>query len=37
LDALVRRLRDRLGDNDPDHDYVITVRGYGLRLDNPLE
>jgi hypothetical protein len=36
LDALVRRLRDRLADIDPKFDYVITVRGYGLRLDNPL-
>ncbi|MEW5868659.1 MAG: FHA domain-containing protein [Chloroflexota bacterium] len=35
LDALVRRLRDRIASIDPDHDYVITVRGHGLRLDNP--
>lgn len=35
LDALVRRLRDRLAVFDPNHAYLITVRGYGLRLDNP--
>lgn len=35
LDALVRRLRDRLAVLDPNHMYLITVRGYGLRLDNP--
>jgi hypothetical protein len=35
LDALVRRLRDRLAAVDPTHSYIITVRGHGLRLDNP--
>lgn len=35
LDALVRRLRDRLASIDPSHAYVVTVRGHGLRLDNP--
>jgi pSer/pThr/pTyr-binding forkhead associated (FHA) protein len=35
LDALVRRLRDRLASIDPEHSYVVTVRGHGLRLDNP--
>ncbi len=35
LDALVRRLRDRLAAHDPSHNYVVTVRGHGLRLDNP--
>jgi DNA-binding response OmpR family regulator len=35
LDALVRRLRDRIASIDPDHNYVVTVRGHGLRLDNP--
>lgn len=35
LDALVRRLRDRLAEIDPDWEYVVTVRGHGLRLDNP--
>ena len=36
LDALVRRLRDRLADIDPDYQYIITVRGHGLRLENPV-
>jgi hypothetical protein len=35
LDALIRRLRDRLSAIDPDHQYLITVRGHGLRFDNP--
>ena len=35
LDALVRRLRDRLSEVDPSREYIITVRGHGLRLDNP--
>ncbi len=34
MDALVRRLRDRLNMYDPDHQYIITIRGHGLRLDN---
>jgi len=34
IDALVRRLRDRLTDVDPDHQYVMTVRGHGFRLEN---
>lgn len=35
LDALVRRLRDRLAQLDAGHAYLVTVRGHGLRLDNP--
>lgn len=35
IDALVRRLRDRLAEVDPNHQYVVTVRGHGFRLDNP--
>lgn len=35
LDALVRRLRDRITSIDNTHEYIITVRGHGLRLDNP--
>src|SRR4030066_2313916 len=35
LDALVRRLRDRIASIDPSHQFLITVRGHGLRLDNP--
>lgn len=34
IDALVRRLRDRLAELD-DHNFVVTVRGHGFRLDNP--
>ncbi len=34
FDALVRRLRDRLNQIDPGYDYVVTVRGHGLRLEN---
>lgn len=35
LDALIRRLRDRIAEIDPDQTYVVTVRGHGIRLDNP--
>jgi pSer/pThr/pTyr-binding forkhead associated (FHA) protein len=35
MDALVRRLRDRLSQIDPKNPYIITVRGHGLRLENP--
>jgi hypothetical protein len=35
MDAMVRRLRDRLLLLDPTHMYIATVRGHGLRLDNP--
>lgn len=35
LDALIRRLRERLAAFDPDHNYIVTVRGHGLRLENP--
>jgi hypothetical protein len=35
LDALVRRLRDRLAEVDKAHEYVVTVRGHGIRLENP--
>jgi hypothetical protein len=35
LDALVRRLRDRLSESDPGQTYIDTVRGHGIRLDNP--
>jgi len=33
IDALIRRLRDRLTELD-DHEYVVTVRGHGFRLVN---
>lgn len=35
LDALIRRLRDRLAAIDPNHPFITTIRGHGLRLDNP--
>jgi hypothetical protein len=35
LDALVRRLRERLAAVDPSHPFIVTIRGHGLRLDNP--
>lgn len=35
LDALIRRLRDRLASLDPAHQFIVTVRGHGVRLDNP--
>ncbi len=37
IDALVRRLRDRLAELDPEHQYIVTMRGHGFRLDNPAE
>jgi DNA-binding winged helix-turn-helix (wHTH) protein len=33
IDALVRRLRDRLKETDPDREYILTIRGHGFRLD----
>jgi hypothetical protein len=33
VDALVRRLRRRLSEVNPEGDYVVTVRGHGFRLD----
>ena len=35
IDALVRRLRERLAETDEDYRYIVTVRGHGFRLDNP--
>jgi DNA-binding response OmpR family regulator len=34
LDALIRRLRERLASLDPSHQYIDTVRGHGVRFDN---
>ena len=36
IDALARRLRERLAEIDPDTQYVITVRGHGFRLENAV-
>jgi len=33
IDALARRLRERLAELDPDAQYIITVRGHGFRLN----
>jgi hypothetical protein len=33
IDALARRLRERLAEIDPDNKYVETVRGHGFRLN----
>lgn len=33
IDALARRLRERLAEIDPNTQYVITVRGHGFRLE----
>jgi len=35
IDALVRRTRLRLAEIDPDHRYILNVRGYGFRLELP--
>jgi DNA-binding response OmpR family regulator len=33
IDALARRLRERIAEIDDDHKYVETVRGHGFRLN----
>lgn len=33
IDALVRRLRDRLSEIDPEGQYILTVRGHGFRME----
>ena len=34
IDALVRRLRDRIAERDAEHEDIVTVRGHGLRFEN---
>jgi DNA-binding response OmpR family regulator len=34
IDALARRLRERLSELDSDHQYIVTVRGHGFKFDN---
>lgn len=34
IDALVSRLRKRLSEADPSHDYIVTRRGFGLMFHN---
>ena len=31
IDALVRRLRQRLAEFEPNHNFIVTVRGYGFK------
>ncbi len=33
IDALVRRIRLRLRELDPDQEYIVTIRGYGFKLE----
>lgn len=34
IDALVRRLRERLAELAPNHQFIVTVRGHGFRFEN---
>jgi predicted component of type VI protein secretion system len=34
IDALVRRLRERLAELDTEHQYLVTMRGHGFRFSN---
>lgn len=34
IDALVRRLRERIAEIDEEFRYIVTVRGHGFRLEN---
>lgn len=34
IDALVRRLRERLAETDPEQQYIVTMRGHGFRFEN---
>ncbi|MEZ4634402.1 MAG: FHA domain-containing protein [Caldilineaceae bacterium] len=34
IDALVRRLRERIAEIDLEFRYIVTVRGHGFRLEN---
>ena len=33
VDAMIRRLRQRMTSIDPDQEYIVTVRGYGFKLN----
>lgn len=37
IDALIGRLRRRIGSVDPSHRYVVTVRGHGFKFLQPWE
>lgn len=34
IDSLVNRVREHIAAIDPDHEYIVTMRGYGFRLQN---
>ena len=34
IDAVMRRLRKRLKEADPEHQYLVTMRGHGFRFEN---
>lgn len=34
LDALIRRLRERLAEVDDERAFIVTIRGHGLRFEN---
>ncbi len=34
IEALVRRLRERLAEMDAEHQYIVTMRGHGFRFEN---
>jgi hypothetical protein len=36
IDALARRLRERLAEAEPETQFVVTVRGHGFRLENAV-
>lgn len=36
IDALVRRLRERLAELDAEHQYIVTMRGHGFRFENKM-
>jgi pSer/pThr/pTyr-binding forkhead associated (FHA) protein len=37
IDALVGRLRRRIAAADPEHDYIVTVRGHGFKSVQPWD
>jgi pSer/pThr/pTyr-binding forkhead associated (FHA) protein len=37
IDALVARLRRRIASVDPDHQYIVTVRGHGFKFLQPWD
>jgi len=37
VDGLIKRLRARLRETQPEHDYIEVLRGHGLRLTTPAE